>query len=457
MRLDVVTPTAVGLLLLTGQSVYCWRRQTHFVNRIPRAGGFFWHSSAVNNDSNISSVNNTLQNYTAVVTRRTITTMFGDPSVTRTQVTVKKANGEVVDVSQDEDLEKVLEGLLNQSIDEPSSEELDKLIEILLERKVIDAASDDIQSEESRALSSTITEPTLHSTSDVVTESDNNSDRSPAHAEAPSDTTSNDAPEVSRKDDTNIDDAPVILKTGKKSNAVGDPDGDGSDDSDDESDLTEEWEDYMADNAMVLDAAQVQMQVEVLNGSSQSMSSSSATPDKNNKDDAGDVRKSSTGGGLRLSNGVHRLTRRKKPVPLSFDSIQTIELQAWTPHVYMPPSTPAIDYLTQHARMWDSAGKVRLDRRTLYAGLLMEWMGLTAAGNFRKFMDPSTLQAFQAALSLATQPQWRKSFPRPNGIRFYEDMESNSGRGGCTLAMQESIAMALVSAGASSCVLTCMS
>lgn len=158
-------------------------------------------------------------------------------------------------------------------------------------------------------------------------------------------------------------------------------------------------------------------------------------------------------------------------------------LDAWLPHVFLPPSTAALDYLKSHARAMDGASKLRLDRRTLYAGLLMEWnrlqdassssssntnnnkKGNTSRASHRKFLEKSTGQALQAALALATQPRWRRSFTRPNGLRLYdttttttpatstrnnndrnnnESPSSTTNHRACTLAMQETIAMALV-------------
>lgn len=116
-------------------------------------------------------------------------------------------------------------------------------------------------------------------------------------------------------------------------------------------------------------------------------------------------------------------------------------LQAWLPRVYFPPSKVALNYLSENSRMIDAASKSRLDRRTLYACLLLEW--LHANATYRKFLEKPTSQALQAALSLATQPQWRKcSSQRLCGIRLYDN---DAAERGCTLAMQETIVMALVS------------
>lgn len=227
----------------------------------------------------------------------------------------------------------------------------------------------------------------------------------------------------------------VGVKSHKKSNAVGDPDGEGSDDDDSD---TDDWEDFEEDELeeielLVDPAAQVQVEVEMLEEELQDEDDSSA---------------SSTGGGVGLRFG-QRLGRRKNRNK-EWRSTSATEtgtktsvgqkelLEAWSPYVYLPPNDAAVEYLTQHARTLEGASKSRLDRRTLYAGLLLEWRH---AKTYRKFMQPATSQALQAALSLATQPAWRKSFPRPSGIRLY-DQEADRG---CTLAMQETMAMALVS------------
>jgi len=119
-------------------------------------------------------------------------------------------------------------------------------------------------------------------------------------------------------------------------------------------------------------------------------------------------------------------------------------IEAWMPHVYFPPTTSALTYLADNARMIDASSKNRLDRRTLYAALLMEWGIITdtkvTKTQTRNFLPSSTSQALQAALSLATQPKWRKSAPRTSGIRLYQDEDTTKG---CTLGMQETVSMAL--------------
>jgi hypothetical protein len=123
---------------------------------------------------------------------------------------------------------------------------------------------------------------------------------------------------------------------------------------------------------------------------------------------------------------------------------QNRHLEAWMPHIYFPPTSTALAYLSENARLLDSSSKNRLDRRTLYAGLLLEW-GCTdskLSSRTRKFFPSSTSQALQAALSMATQPQWRQPAPRTSGIRLFQDEDNSKAS---TLGMQETIAMALVS------------
>ena len=143
-----------------------------------------------------------------------------------------------------------------------------------------------------------------------------------------------------------------------------------------------------------------------------------------------------------LSDGVRDHDGHKKKNNSNSGTMTAQEeeqvVDAWLPHVYLPPSPGAVEYLVKHARLIDSASKTRLDRRTLYAALLLEWLNQGASN--RKFLDATTSQSLQAALSLATQPQWRISFPRPSVIRLFEHEVGKS----CTLGMQETIAMALV-------------
>ena len=240
--------------------------------------------------------------------------------------------------------------------------------------------------------------------------------------------------------------APVGVKAHhKKGNAVGDPDGDGSDDDSDDSDLDEsEWEELEEEleELMADHSTQVQVEVELVDHNDET-AADNHQDDEYNDVTLGSSRPSGGGGvGLRLGQRLqnHRRkvqqNRQRQAEPVA-DQQQLI--QAWQSHVYAPPGPAAWADLTSKARTIDGASKVRLDRRTLYCGLLFEWRH--ASATYRKFLEMATSQALQAALSLATQPQWRRSVAQPNAIRLY-DQEPDRG---CTLAMQESIAMALVS------------
>ena len=230
----------------------------------------------------------------------------------------------------------------------------------------------------------------------------------------------------------------------KKSNAVGDPDGDSDDDDDDDeetTDYSEEWEELEElgefEDVMVLEP-QVQVEVEVM-------------------EDGGHVEESSgnTGGGgvgVRLGRMNNRRKSRKErkssdaSSSAQLSSEQTRLLQAWMPHIYFPPTNKALAFLASSARLMDASSKNRLDRRTLYGSLLLEWGCISNEGPTntmsRKFFPQQTSQTLHAALSMATQPRWRQSSPRTSGIRLYQDEAYGKT---CTLAMQETIAMALVS------------
>ena len=263
----------------------------------------------------------------------------------------------------------------------------------------------------------------------------------------------------------------VGVKSYKKSNAVGDPedddddddDGDISDDEDDDdvddidvddddiddendsqSEYSEEWEeieetfDQYTDNTMF--EPQVEVGVEMVE-------------EEGIVDHRHVKAKTKGGGGVgvrlgRIANRRKNKNNRRKTEktetlkPQSYDQARL--LRAWNPFVYLPPTPSALSFLSDNARLLDSSSKNRLDRRTLYAGLLLEWGATDSklSSSTRKFLPAESSQALQAALSLATQPQWRKTTPRTSGIRLYNDDEDAKGS---TLGMQETITMSLVS------------
>jgi hypothetical protein len=258
------------------------------------------------------------------------------------------------------------------------------------------------------------------------------------------------APEPEGGKDDNNEPAIVGVKSHKKSNAVGDPDGDDDDDDSDESlsEYSDEWEDLEGEfdgfvEDLVVDT-QVQVEVEVVE-------------EEEEQDDDTSLPSSTGGGGVgvRLGRMNNRRRNNRKEnqnnnwrssntqnSKLSHD--QKLLIEAWAPQIYFPPTPSALAYLSDNARLLDSSSKNRLDRRTLYAGLLLEW-GCTDSklvSSTRKFLPSPASQALQAALSMATQPQWRQSAPRTSGIRLYQDEENLKMS---TLGMQETVAMALVS------------
>jgi hypothetical protein len=207
-------------------------------------------------------------------------------------------------------------------------------------------------------------------------------------------------------------DGEIIGVKSKKTNAVGDPDDD-SDDDDDIDDLTEwdETEEHMNQP--------LQVEVEVLE------------QDVNSKES-----QSSTRGGLGIRLGRRRRNKKTKVET----STPSIFVNSWTPHVYLPPSLSSLSRLHENARQIEAAAKIRLDRGTLYSGLMLELTSATTSR--RKYFSKETTQQLQAALSLATQPQWRSAFPQASGIMLYDPDDDKPG---ATLSMQETVAMALVS------------
>eukprot|EP00545_Synedropsis_sp_CCMP1620_P013271 CAMPEP_0119010872 /NCGR_PEP_ID=MMETSP1176-20130426/5302_1 /TAXON_ID=265551 /ORGANISM="Synedropsis recta cf, Strain CCMP1620" /LENGTH=1272 /DNA_ID=CAMNT_0006963613 /DNA_START=229 /DNA_END=4047 /DNA_ORIENTATION=- len=200
----------------------------------------------------------------------------------------------------------------------------------------------------------------------------------------------------------------------KKSNAVGDPDDDSDDDDDD--DLTE-WEDLENDNE---DPQPLQVEVEVVE---QEMEDHEPTASST---------RGSGGVGVRL--GRRRKNKRKKTATSTIPML----VNAWMPHLYLPPAPSVLTHMHDNARQVDAAGKARLDRRTLYGGLLLEFTSTTTSS--RRYFSKETTQQLQAALSLATQPQWRSAFPQTSGIMLYDPEDDKTG---ATLSMQETIAMGL--------------
>ncbi|GKZ00033.1 hypothetical protein MPSEU_000956700 [Mayamaea pseudoterrestris] len=271
-------------------------------------------------------------------------------------------------------------------------------------------------------------------------------------------------------DDENVQTAEELVENvgvsvkshNKKSNAVGDPDGEGSDDDDSDSETettTPIWDDQQqVFDALAADTSvQVEMELVKDNNSEEQAAAEQDVEDDDNdlasaggSDDPSSTTTPTTSGGVgvRLSRLASRRLRNnsKSNKSTDQDDVSTFSqaiIKAWQPYIFLPPSAPALERLVSNARQLDSVSKIRLDRRTLYAGLLLEWLPhlSSSSSNHRKYLDATVSQQLQAALSMACQPQWRKTWARQNGIRLY-DTETVDAKS-CTLAMQETIAAAL--------------
>jgi hypothetical protein len=285
----------------------------------------------------------------------------------------------------------------------------------------------------------------------------------------------------------------------KKSNAVGDSDGDDDDDDDDDIDDDEDFIfDSNAEPNMLSDkqnsdddaeslirlldtnadpflidenvddglVERVQVEVEYTveeedNDDDDRLLDNQATIDK---------KRNRRAGGVGVRSFGQRFTNRNRKSLRNTSNQSNKDLEAalkleqyfaevWQPYIYFPPpQTTTSDggfwqYFRDHQTSIEMDGKLRLDRRTLYAGLLAELSIMSHFSsnsnkntNRRKFLDPDTSQALQAAVALATQPMWRKSVERTNAIRLYDiDLESNRRISATTLSIQETITLGLVS------------
>jgi hypothetical protein len=302
-----------------------------------------------------------------------------------------------------------------------------------------------------------------------------------------------------------------VMQHGKKSNAAGDPDG-SDDDDDDDDDEEEEFvfgdgddaessstatihessdDDNESINPFLLDDNDKDASVERLNVEVEyTIEEEEENDDDNEIDDnnSGDVsgskndaiiqysteasqdKRSKNIGGISVRNFGQRFKRgsrrtnkdngnKKSHSDDRYNSkLEQLFLEAWRPHIYFPPSSQTSSqdsgfwqYLQEHQQSMDNDGRLRLDRRTLYAGLLTEFTTMSSTGkgsNRRRFLDTETSHALQAAISLATQPIWRKSLERPSAIRLYDINDSSDtkyrGSRSTTLAMQETISLGLV-------------
>ena len=103
-------------------------------------------------------------------------------------------------------------------------------------------------------------------------------------------------------------------------------------------------------------------------------------------------------------------------------------VDAFLPLFYPPPSSPKtnqqfMNQLASNAVQIDVASRRRLDRRTLYQSLLLEWRNLSttkqqqngetkqkssSSSSKRNFIQPDISHQLKSSISLASQPLWRR-------------------------------------------------
>ena len=239
-----------------------------------------------------------------------------------------------------------------------------------------------------------------------------------------------------------------VATKSKKSNAVGDPGDDSSDDDEeDEEDIhdieeSEEGEndpDTTERSEETVDDDMSEWEKMEGEGTSLRVEFEVVEEVEDEDDDSPPVSRrsgSSGGGGVGVRLGRRRNKRKKVQSAVAQTSQPLVD--AWMSHIYLPPTAAALAHLSKCSRSIDADGKSRLDRRTLYGGLLQEFM---EGSSTRKFVAAQTTQQLKAALSMATQPNWREAFPQNAAVMLYDQ----DYKLGPTLSMQETVAMALVS------------
>ena len=198
----------------------------------------------------------------------------------------------------------------------------------------------------------------------------------------------------------------------KKSNAVGDPDGNSSDDTDDTEDMT-----FLSDEEELVAELVDMEQSDVI-------------------DDEGGMHVMMTDAVLDVQDDEvdnHFQSGDSSDLP-SFDDAL---VNAFLPFIFMPPNQNYIQYMRDTAKDIDMDARRRLDRRTLYRGLLLELLPVSHSDKNdynssssssslsskqkknkknktnniitnRKYFSDSISRSLTAVLSLATQPRWRK-------------------------------------------------
>jgi SpoVK/Ycf46/Vps4 family AAA+-type ATPase len=231
------------------------------------------------------------------------------------------------------------------------------------------------------------------------------------------------------------DDEEAEVRLKKKENAVGDPsDSDGGDDSDDSEDID------LASSTPSIQTSSVLVSAEELCSDDEDREADMNVEYFEHKveDD--------------VTNSDHPDATSEETLISPLDKAL---IDAFHPLLYPPPPESIIEKFDK--QQIDVASRRRLDRRVLYESLLLELANTPIAK--RKYLDQHTVRTIKGALSLACQPDWRRHMDGDwyqRGIRLYETMEEQESSSPhfededdegkepieCTLAMQETVAMA---------------
>ncbi len=256
------------------------------------------------------------------------------------------------------------------------------------------------------------------------------------------------------------DEAEIKLK--KKENAVGDP-GD-SDDDDDAADFDSSDSDIDLDTARISTSAK---DIGDNDGSSSDHGGDAGIEVDYFEDVPQGTSISALSRGEDEDNG-HVIVGYNSSKSLSTFDMALIE--AFRPLLYLPPpnlnsSSDFVSSLSSKSISIDIASRRRLDRRVLYESLLLELSNSPIAK--RRYLSQDVVRSIKGAISLACQPKWRKHMDGNwfcRGVRLYETLEEveagNTSHqsqymeeeddedtkieqtADCTLAMQETVAMA---------------
>ena len=234
----------------------------------------------------------------------------------------------------------------------------------------------------------------------------------------------------------------------KKSNAVGDPDGNSSDDESDEEDILEELAELERQQQLnqsssgaeekeefetLISLAErresmkrrleeveekmkendLEVTLELLDETPSSTSTDDSSyhlqKDKITQDDTINVSTTSK---------RRKIKREKEKTTIDSATMDNLLLSAFRPILFLPPPLPRLP----SSNNIDLLSRRRLDRRTLYHSLLAEFggshpiEGTKKSSMRRRYLEGTTARELRGALSLACQPRWRERVvPAPLG------------------------------------------